>query len=86
MGVQGLGMGLGTLIRQMGVRPEIVIGRDFRQLFGVDQICSHHRPAGAGCKVHDHRLAGDADGSASSTSIALRRHGDGSHNENGGPA
>src|SRR5690349_4915903 len=30
MGVQALGMGLGTLIRQMGVRPEIVTGHDFR--------------------------------------------------------
>ena len=30
MGVQALGMGLGTLIRQMGVRPEIVVAHDFR--------------------------------------------------------
>ena len=30
MGVQALGMGLGTLIRQMGVKPEIVTGHDFR--------------------------------------------------------
>lgn len=26
MGVQALGMGLGTLIREMGVKPEIVVG------------------------------------------------------------
>ena len=30
MGVQALGMGLGTLIHQLGVRPEIVTGHDFR--------------------------------------------------------
>src|SRR5471032_2557686 len=30
MGVQALGMGLGTLIRDMGVPPEIVTGHDFR--------------------------------------------------------
>src|SRR3974390_632613 len=31
MGVQALGMGLGTLIREMGVKPEIVTGHDFRR-------------------------------------------------------
>ena len=30
MGIQALGMGLGTLIREMGVKPEIVTGHDFR--------------------------------------------------------
>ena len=30
MGVQALGIGLGTLIREMGVKPEIVTGHDFR--------------------------------------------------------
>src|SRR6266550_4979721 len=30
MGVQALGLGLGTLIHQMKVRPEIVTGHDFR--------------------------------------------------------
>ena len=30
MGVQALGLGLGTLIREMGVPPEIVTGHDFR--------------------------------------------------------
>src|SRR5471032_1524343 len=30
MGIQALGMGLGTMIRQMGVKPEIVTGHDFR--------------------------------------------------------
>ncbi|MBK5958818.1 phosphomannomutase/phosphoglucomutase, partial [Rhodoplanes elegans] len=30
MGVQALGMGLGTLIRRAGVKPDIVTGHDFR--------------------------------------------------------
>ena len=30
MGVQALGLGLGTLIREMGVKPEIVTGHDYR--------------------------------------------------------
>src|SRR5260370_7290103 len=30
MGVQALGMGLGPLLRELGVRPEIVPGHDFR--------------------------------------------------------
>ena len=30
MGVQALGLGLGTLVHQMGVKPDIVVGHDFR--------------------------------------------------------
>ena len=30
MGVQALGLGLGTLLREMGVKPELVTGHDFR--------------------------------------------------------
>jgi phosphomannomutase/phosphoglucomutase len=30
MGVQALGMGLGALIAEFGVRPEVVTGHDFR--------------------------------------------------------
>jgi phosphomannomutase/phosphoglucomutase len=30
MGVQALGLGLGTLIRELGVQPEIVVAHDFR--------------------------------------------------------
>ena len=30
MGIQALGMGLGTLIKEMGVKQEIVTGHDFR--------------------------------------------------------
>ncbi len=30
MGVQALGLGIGTLVHEMGVRPDIVVGHDFR--------------------------------------------------------
>ncbi len=30
MGVQALGMGLGTLIHEMGIAPDIVTGHDYR--------------------------------------------------------
>src|SRR5947208_11541525 len=30
MGVQSLGLGLGTLIHELGVKPELVTGHDFR--------------------------------------------------------
>src|SRR5712664_1627204 len=30
MGVQALGLGLGALLHELGVRPEIVVGHDFR--------------------------------------------------------
>ena len=79
MGVQALGMGLGTLIRRMGVRPEIVIGHDFRSYSAVDQICPGHRPAGGGMQGARHRPRGDADGlfRPVRSRRALRRHGDG---------
>jgi phosphomannomutase / phosphoglucomutase len=57
MGVQALGMGLGTLIREMGVRPEIVTGHDFR---GYSASVKNSLISGllaAGCKVHDIGLA-----------------------------
>lgn len=30
MGIQALGLGIGTLVHEMGVRPDIVVGHDFR--------------------------------------------------------
>ena len=57
MGVQALGMGLGTLIREMGVKPEIVTGHDFR---GYSASVKNSLVSGllaAGCKVHDIGLA-----------------------------
>jgi len=57
MGVQALGMGLGTLIRQMGVRPEIVTGHDFRSYSASIKYALITGLMAAGCRVHDIGLA-----------------------------
>src|SRR5271165_270224 len=57
MGMQALGMGLGTLIRQMGVRPEIVVGHDFRSYSASIKYALITGLMAAGCKVHDIGLA-----------------------------
>src|SRR6516162_10120230 len=57
MGVQALGMGLGTLIAQMGTRPEIVIGHDFRGYSASIKYALASGLQAAGCKVHDIGLA-----------------------------
>ncbi|MCK0195613.1 phosphomannomutase/phosphoglucomutase [Ancylobacter sp. 6x-1] len=57
MGVQALGMGLGTLIHEAGVRPELVTGHDFR---GYSASIKNALVVGlmaAGIKVHDIGLA-----------------------------
>jgi phosphomannomutase/phosphoglucomutase len=57
MGVQALGMGLGTLIGELGVKPEIVTGHDFR---GYSSSVKNSLVSGlmaAGCRVHDIGLA-----------------------------
>src|SRR5499427_4681467 len=57
MGVQALGMGLGTLVRQMEVRPEIVTGHDFRSYSASIKYALISGLMAAGCKVHDIGLA-----------------------------
>src|SRR5450631_2985533 len=57
MGVQALGMGLGTLIRQMGIKPEIVTGHDFRSYSASVKMALVSGLLAAGCKVHDIGLA-----------------------------
>jgi phosphomannomutase / phosphoglucomutase len=57
MGVQALGMGLGTLMRQMGVRPEIVTGHDFRSYSASIKYALITGLMAAGCKVYDIGLA-----------------------------
>ena len=57
MGVQALGMGLGTLIREMGVKPEIVTGHDFRSYSASVKMALVTGLMAAGCKVHDIGLA-----------------------------
>src|SRR5262249_2503749 len=57
MGVQALGMGLGTFISQMEVRPEIVTGHDFRSYSASIKYALISGLMAAGCKVHDIGLA-----------------------------
>ncbi|WP_310619824.1 phosphomannomutase/phosphoglucomutase [Flexibacterium corallicola] len=57
MGVQALGMGLGTLIHQMGVSPEVVTGHDYRQYSsGIKQALINGLMS-SGIQVHDIGLA-----------------------------
>ena len=56
-GVQALGLGLGTLIHELGVAPKIVVGHDFRGYsLGVKQALEVGLMA-AGVEVHDIGLA-----------------------------
>jgi phosphomannomutase/phosphoglucomutase len=57
MGVQALGMGLGTLIHQLGVRPEVVTGHDFRSYSAAVKMALVSGLMAAGCKVRDIGLA-----------------------------
>ena len=57
MGVQAVGMGLGTLVRRMGVKPEIVTGHDFRGYSSSVKYALISGMMAAGCKVHDIGLA-----------------------------
>jgi phosphomannomutase/phosphoglucomutase len=57
MGVQALGMGLGTLIHQLGARPEIVTGHDFRAYSAAVKMALVSGLMAAGCKVRDIGLA-----------------------------
>ncbi|MBL8573080.1 MAG: phosphomannomutase/phosphoglucomutase [Hyphomicrobiaceae bacterium] len=53
MGVQAVGMGLGTLIRRSGVRPEIVVGHDYRSYSTSIKMALVAGLMAAGIKVHD---------------------------------
>ena len=57
MGVQALGLGLGTLIQEMGVKPEIVTGHDFRSYSASIKLALVTGLMAAGAKVHDIGLA-----------------------------
>jgi phosphomannomutase/phosphoglucomutase len=57
MGVQALGLGLGTLLREMGKRPEIVTGHDFRSYSGSIKLALVTGLMAAGIRVHDIGLA-----------------------------
>ena len=57
MGVQALGLGLGTLLGEMGVKKEIVTGHDFRGYSSAIKSALIVGLLGSGCKVHDIGLA-----------------------------
>ncbi|MFG1416260.1 phosphomannomutase/phosphoglucomutase [Xanthobacter sp. V0B-10] len=57
MGVQALGLGLGTLMHEMGVRPEIATGHDFRGYSSSIKYALVSGLMAAGIKVHDIGLA-----------------------------
>jgi phosphomannomutase/phosphoglucomutase len=57
MGIQALGMGLGTLIRELGQKPEIVTGHDYRGYSASIKYALISGLLASGCKVHDIGLA-----------------------------
>jgi phosphomannomutase/phosphoglucomutase len=57
MGVTALGLGLGTLIHEFGVRPELVTGHDFRSYSASIKYALVTGLVAAGIKVHDIGLA-----------------------------
>jgi phosphomannomutase/phosphoglucomutase len=57
MGIQALGLGLGTLIGELGARKEIVTGHDFRSYSASIKYALVSGLMAAGCKVHDIGLA-----------------------------
>ena len=57
MGVQALGMGLGTLLGELGVAREVVTGHDYRSYSGAIKQALIGGLMAAGCRVHDIGLA-----------------------------
>ncbi len=57
MGVQALGLGLGTLVHQMGVKPDIVVGHDFRGYSASIKYALISGLMAAGMRVKDIGLA-----------------------------
>lgn len=57
MGMQALGMGIGTLIHERGVRPDIVVGHDFRGYSASIKMAVINGLLASGINVHDIGLA-----------------------------
>jgi len=57
MGIQALGMGLGTLAHEMGIRPDIVTGHDFRSYSSSIKYALITGLMASGMHVHDVGLA-----------------------------
>src|ERR1044072_4904311 len=57
MGMQTLGLGLGTLIRELNVKPQIVAGHDFRSYSSAVKMALVSGLMASGCTVYDIGLA-----------------------------
>jgi phosphomannomutase/phosphoglucomutase len=57
MGVQALGLGIGTLVHELGVRPDIVTGHDFRSYSSAIKLALIAGMQAAGLRVKDVGLA-----------------------------
>ena len=57
MGVQALGLGLGTIIHERGVRPDIVVGHDYRSYSASIKLALITGLVASGCRVKDVGLA-----------------------------
>jgi len=57
MGVEALGLGLGTLIGELGVKPDIVTGHDFRSYSASIKMALTNGLIASGCRVRDIGLA-----------------------------
>ena len=57
MGVQALGLGLGTLIHELGVAPQVVTGHDFRAYSASVKTALVSGLMAGGCNVSDIGLA-----------------------------
>ncbi|MGO9135126.1 MAG: phosphomannomutase/phosphoglucomutase [Methylovirgula sp.] len=57
MGVEALGLGLGTLLKEMGVKPEVVTGHDYRAYSSSIKLALATGLMAAGVRVHDIGLA-----------------------------
>jgi phosphomannomutase / phosphoglucomutase len=57
LGIQAVGLGLGTYLHERGVRPDIVTGHDFRSYSGAVKKALTLGLVASGCRVHDIGLA-----------------------------
>jgi phosphomannomutase/phosphoglucomutase len=57
VGVQALGLGLGTLFHELGVRPDVAVGHDFRSYSASIKMALITGLMAAGARVHDIGLA-----------------------------
>jgi phosphomannomutase len=85
LGIQALGLGLGTYLHERDVPPDIVTGHDFRSYSGAVKQALMVGLMASGCRVHDIGLAlsPTAYFAQSSLGIAAVAMVTASHNENG---